>query len=78
MRLPPMMLGSVLFPIGFFLLGWTSKPSIHWFPSTLGLYFVGTSFLLIFQAGINTLIDTYTQWSASAIAANTFMRSLFA
>lgn len=52
MRLPPMMLGSILFPIGFFLMGWTANPSIHWFPCVLGLYFVGTSFLLIFQAGI--------------------------
>jgi MFS transporter, DHA1 family, multidrug resistance protein len=48
-RLPPMMIGSIMFPIGFFLLGWTSDPSIHWFPSVLGLAFVGTSFLLIFQ-----------------------------
>jgi MFS transporter, DHA1 family, multidrug resistance protein len=48
-RLPPMMLGALTFPIGFFLLGWTSNPDIHWFPSVLGLTFVGTSFLLIFQ-----------------------------
>jgi DHA1 family multidrug resistance protein-like MFS transporter len=36
------------------------------------------SFLLIFQAGINYLIDAYTQYSASAVAATTFMRSIFA
>jgi len=78
MRLIPMMLGSITFPIGFFLLGWTSSPSIQWFPSVLGLFFVGMSFLLIFQAGINYLIDAYTKWSASAVPANTFMRSIFA
>lgn len=38
--------------ISFFLLGWASKPSINWFPSVMGLYFIGVSFLLIFQAGI--------------------------
>jgi DHA1 family multidrug resistance protein-like MFS transporter len=38
----------------------------------------GTSFLLIFQAGLNYLIDTYTSKSASAVAANTFLRSIFA
>jgi DHA1 family multidrug resistance protein-like MFS transporter len=48
-RLPPMMLGALAFPIGFFLVAWTSKESIHWFPSVLGLAFVGMSFLLIFQ-----------------------------
>ncbi|WVF66242.1 hypothetical protein IAT40_000982 [Kwoniella sp. CBS 6097] len=75
-RLPPMMLGSILFPIGFFIIGWTSKPTIHWFPSLVGLVFIGMSFLLIFQAGINYLIDAYTKNSASAVAANTFNRSL--
>ncbi|KAK4687592.1 MFS transporter, DHA1 family, multidrug resistance protein, partial [Tremellales sp. Uapishka_1] len=78
MRLPPMMIGSILFPVGFFIVGWTSKASIQWFPSLVGFYFIGTSFLLIFQAGLNYLIDTYTSRSASAVAANTFLRSLFA
>ncbi|KAL7424095.1 hypothetical protein Q5752_001680 [Cryptotrichosporon argae] len=77
-RLPPMMLGSICFPIGFFIVGWTSSPSIHWFPSLVGFVFVGASFLLIFQAGINYLIDGYTVVSASAIAANTFNRSILA
>jgi MFS transporter, DHA1 family, multidrug resistance protein len=48
-RLIPMMVGSISFPIGFFLLGWTARASINWFPSMLGLVFIGTSFLLIFQ-----------------------------
>ncbi|EIM92287.1 MFS general substrate transporter [Stereum hirsutum FP-91666 SS1] len=77
-RLPPMMLGAITFPVGFFLLGWTSDPSINWFPSVLGLAFIGMSFLLIFQAGINYLLDAYTKYAASAVAANTFMRSIFA
>jgi hypothetical protein len=59
-------------------LGWTSDPSINWFPSVLGLYFIGNSFLLIFQGGINYLIDLDPMRAASAVAANTFMRSLFA
>ncbi|WWC67051.1 uncharacterized protein I206_100958 [Kwoniella pini CBS 10737] len=77
-RLPPMMLGSILFPIGFFIIGWTSKPSIHWFPSLIGFVLIGMSFLLIFQAGLNYLIDAYTKNAASAVAANTFNRSIFA
>ena len=35
--------------------GWTSNPSIHWFPSLIGLVLVGMSFLLIFQVGILVL-----------------------
>jgi len=61
-RLPPMMLGSITFPLGFFLLGWTSHPKTFWFPSVVGLFFIGMSFMLIFQAGINYLIDAYTKY----------------
>jgi DHA1 family multidrug resistance protein-like MFS transporter len=51
-----MMLGAITFPIGFFIIGWTSSPSIHWFPGLVGLTLVGMSFLLIFQSGMNYLI----------------------
>lgn len=44
LRLVPMMLGGVTFPIGFFLLGWGPIPV-----QIVGLGFVGVSFLLIFQ-----------------------------
>ncbi|GAA5867110.1 hypothetical protein JCM8547_006242 [Rhodosporidiobolus lusitaniae] len=73
MRLPPMMLGGILFPTGFMLLGWASVAG-----KIVGLGFIGVSFLLIFQSGINYLIDAYTSNAASAVAANTFTRSLFA
>ncbi|KIJ54776.1 hypothetical protein M422DRAFT_221142 [Sphaerobolus stellatus SS14] len=76
-RLPPMMIGSISFPVGFFILGWTSERDIFWFPSLVGLFFIGMSFLLIFQSSINYLLDAYTKWSASSMAANTFMRSAF-
>lgn len=35
------------------------------------------SFLLIFQSGMNYLLDAYTVLSVSAVAANTFQRSIF-
>ncbi|BGO92279.1 hypothetical protein NBRC10512_001176 [Rhodotorula toruloides] len=73
MRLGPMMVGGIVFPVGFFLLGWAPVAG-----KIVGLAFVGVAFLLIFQAGINLLIDAYVQYSASAVAANTFLRSIFA
>ncbi|GAA6064705.1 hypothetical protein JCM10212_001610 [Sporobolomyces blumeae] len=73
MRLPTMAIGSVLFPGGFFLLGWADTAG-----QIVGLWMIGTSFLLIFQSGINYLIDAYTVYSASAVAANTLLRSVFA
>jgi DHA1 family multidrug resistance protein-like MFS transporter len=77
-RLPPMMLGSVLFSSGQFLLGWTSSPRFHWIIPCIGLVMLGTGFFTIFQAALNYLVDTFTSHAASAVAANTFLRSCFA
>jgi len=75
-RLPPMILGGCMFPIGFFWFGWTQHA--HWINQVLAAGLIGCSFLLIFQTGINYLIDVFTVYSASALAANTFIRSIFA
>ncbi|KAH7076216.1 major facilitator superfamily domain-containing protein [Paraphoma chrysanthemicola] len=77
-RLPPMMLGSVLFSAGQFLLGWTADPKFHWIAPCIGLVMMGTGFFTIFQAALNYLVDTFTAYAASAVAANTFLRSCFA
>ncbi|KAL4905873.1 hypothetical protein BDW74DRAFT_152197 [Aspergillus multicolor] len=77
-RLPPMMLGSVFFAGGLFIFGWTSQRDIHWFPSMVGGACMGLGFFTIFQAALNYLIDTFQSVAASAVAANTFLRSVFA
>ncbi|KAI9371207.1 major facilitator superfamily domain-containing protein [Aspergillus egyptiacus] len=77
-RLPPMMLGSVVFASGLFIFGWTGQKSIHWFPSMVGGACMGLGFFTIFQAALNYLIDTFSTVAASAVAANTFLRSVFA
>jgi DHA1 family multidrug resistance protein-like MFS transporter len=77
-RLPPMMLGSVLFSAGQFVMGWTADPKFHWICPCIGLVMLGTGFFTIFQAALNYLVDTFTQYAASAVAANTFLRSCFA
>ncbi|KAF2270016.1 MFS general substrate transporter [Lojkania enalia] len=77
-RLPPMMVGSFLFSGGQFIMGWTSSPDIHWICPCVGLVMNGTGFFTIFQAALNYLVDTFTQYAASAVAANTFLRSCFA
>ncbi|KAL3958065.1 hypothetical protein ACCO45_008643 [Purpureocillium lilacinum] len=77
-RLPPMMLGSVLFSASQFLVGWTADPSIHWIVPCIGLVMLGAGFFTIFQAALNYLVDTFQAYAASAVAANTFLRSCFA
>ncbi|PWY67301.1 MFS multidrug transporter [Aspergillus eucalypticola CBS 122712] len=77
-RLPPMMLGSIVFAAGLFIFAWTSDPHIHWIAPIIGAVCMGFGFFTIFQAALNYLIDTFQKVSASAVAANTFLRSLFA
>ena len=78
-RLPPMMLGSVTFTIGMFWLGWGGAygNKVHWIVPTIGAFFVGNGLMLIFLPCFNYIIDCYLLYAASALAANTFLRSAF-
>ncbi|KAE8384529.1 major facilitator superfamily domain-containing protein [Aspergillus alliaceus] len=73
--LVPMMIASVLLPIGLFWFGWTSSPSISWVPQVIVGVPIGLGILVIFMQGLNYLIDVYMMFANSAIAANTLVRS---
>ncbi|OBT76135.1 hypothetical protein VF21_04855 [Pseudogymnoascus sp. 05NY08] len=76
-RLPTVVIGGVAFAIGLFFFGWTGyTKSIHWIVPTLSGLFTGFGLLTIFLQSFNYLIDAYLMFAASAIAANTFLRSL--
>ncbi|KAB8231992.1 MFS transporter [Aspergillus alliaceus] len=78
-RLPPALIGGVLFAAGLFWFGWTGfTRDIPWIVPTLSGIFTGFGLLAIFIQLFNYLVDTYLTVAASAIAANTFVRSLFA
>ncbi|PYI01088.1 MFS general substrate transporter [Aspergillus sclerotiicarbonarius CBS 121057] len=77
-RLPPMMVGGLVFTGGLFLFGWTSSPKINYWPSLIGIAFTGFGFTTIFQSSMNYLVDTFLRFSASAIAATTLLRSILA
>ncbi|CZT23798.1 related to fluconazole resistance protein [Ramularia collo-cygni] len=77
-RLPPMVVGGVLFTAGLFFFGWTAAPEYHWILPVVAAGLIGAGFNTIFQQCINVLVDTYGLYAASATAANTFLRSLFA
>ena len=48
--------------------------AIHFFRSGL---FIGSGLFLIFLQCLNYIIDSYLMFAASAISANSFLRSLF-
>lgn len=76
-RLPPSILGGLLLPVGLFWFAWTNSPSIHWAVSiSAGIPF-GMGMVLVFLSIFNYLIDSYTIFAASAMAANAVLRSLF-
>jgi Major Facilitator Superfamily len=76
-RLPPSMIGSVFLPIGLFWFAWTNYPSIHWSVSVIGTAPFGFGMVLVFLSIMNYLIDAYTIYAASVLAANSVLRSLF-
>lgn len=74
-RLIPMMIASVLLPVGLFWFGWTSDPNINWAPQVIAGVPIGMGILVIFMQGLNYIIDVYMMFANSAIAANTLIRS---
>lgn len=80
-RLPAMMVGSFFFCGGLFWLGWSGSypETVHWIVPTIGAAFIGLGLITIFLPCINYIIDCYipTYQVASAMAANTLLRSAF-
>lgn len=79
MRLPPVMIGAVIFVIGIFWLGWTGDYPhyIHWIVPVIGAFFIGNGLMLIFLPTMTYLIDCYLYVAATALAGLTFIRSGF-
>ncbi|KAL2037035.1 hypothetical protein N7G274_010162 [Stereocaulon virgatum] len=75
-RLPLMIPGSFLLPIGLFMYGWAADKHVHWLVPIIGTGFVGLGLLATFMPIQLYLVDAFTIYAASAIAANTVLRSL--
>ncbi|KAK6439152.1 hypothetical protein LTR95_004645 [Oleoguttula sp. CCFEE 5521] len=72
------MIGGVSFAVGLFWLAWTGyQGTIHWIVPTLSGVLIGFGIYTVFLQLLNYIIDSYLMFAASAIAANTLLRSLF-
>ena len=76
-RLPPTLIGSICLPIGLFWFAWTNGTEIHWIVSIIGTAPFGFGMVMVFLSIMNYLIDSYTIYAASVLAANSVLRSLF-
>lgn len=75
-RLPPMIPGAVLIPIGLLIYGWTTKFHVHWIVPIMATGLIGVGNLGAFMCISTYLVDAYQIYAASALAANTVIRSL--
>lgn len=76
-RLPPVMLASIAIPIGLFWFAWTNYPWMHFMASIAAGVPFGFGMVLVFLGLMNYLIDSYTIFAASVLAASSVLRSLF-
>ncbi|CAE7203653.1 unnamed protein product [Rhizoctonia solani] len=75
-RLVMACVGAVLLPISMTWFAWTTYPSVHYIvPIIAGVPF-GAGMLFVFTSVISYLIDSYTLYAASALAANAVLRSI--
>ncbi|KAL4895815.1 major facilitator superfamily domain-containing protein [Aspergillus ambiguus] len=76
-RLPPCLIASVTIPVGLFWFAWTNYPSIHWMACIAAGAPFGFGMVLVFLSIMSYLIDAYTIFAASVLAANSVLRSIF-
>ncbi|MCJ1274476.1 hypothetical protein MMC21_002272 [Puttea exsequens] len=75
-RVPLMIPGSFLVPIGLFIYGWTAQYQTHWIGPNVGAAIFAAGVIVGFQCIQTYLVDSYTRYAASAVAAATVLRSL--
>ncbi|KAF2131402.1 MFS general substrate transporter [Dothidotthia symphoricarpi CBS 119687] len=77
MRLPMCIVGGIALPVGLFWFAWTNSPSLPWAASVCAAIPFGFGMVLVFLGIMNYLIDSYTIFAASVLAANGIIRSVF-
>ncbi|KAL1704529.1 major facilitator superfamily domain-containing protein [Schizophyllum commune] len=75
-RVPSLILGSMVIPIGLFWYGWSAEAATHWIVPILGTAVYAFGQMMTFLPIQLYLVDTFT-YAASAVAAATFFRSMF-
>ncbi|KAI1493067.1 major facilitator superfamily transporter [Biscogniauxia mediterranea] len=76
-RLPVVIAGGVSFTCGIFWFGWSGyRADVHWIVPAASGIMTGFGLMAIFLQSLNYLVDAYLMFAASAIAGNTFLRSL--
>ncbi|KAM6482329.1 major facilitator superfamily domain-containing protein [Trichoderma sp. SZMC 28011] len=75
-RVPLLIPGSILLPIGIFIYSWTAEAHTHWIGPNIGAVVFGFGIIIGFQCIQGYMVDSYTRYAASAVGAVTVLRSL--
>ncbi|KAH8766634.1 bicyclomycin resistance protein [Diaporthe sp. PMI_573] len=75
-RLKQLPVGAFLLPGGFFIYGWTAQYHVHWILPIIGTGIIGMGNIIIFMSLQLYLVDAFTIFAASSLAANTVVRSV--
>ncbi|PGH19034.1 hypothetical protein AJ79_00068 [Helicocarpus griseus UAMH5409] len=76
-RLPPAIAGAPLVSVGIFIFAWTTYRHVHWIAPIIGSALFGMGTILVYSGIFTFLVDAYPLYAASALAANSFLRSSF-
>lgn len=75
-RTPLLFIGALLLPVGILIYGWTAEKRVHWIAPNIGVVILCMATIMSFQCIQVYLVDTYTRYAASAMAAAVLLRSL--
>ncbi|KAI7125425.1 MFS general substrate transporter [Hortaea werneckii] len=75
-RLIPLMFTAWTIPVGLFIYGWTAEYHEQWAVPLLGTLLFGVGIIAALICVQQYLIDAFTIYAASAVAANTVLRSI--
>ncbi|XXZ98132.1 Major facilitator superfamily multidrug transporter nag3 [Meyerozyma guilliermondii] len=77
LRLIPMMIACWFIPASLFSFAWSSYPSVSWAGPCFSGFGAGIGFCTLYNPANNYIVDSYQHYAASALAAKTFVRSIW-
>ncbi|KAF2858732.1 MFS general substrate transporter [Piedraia hortae CBS 480.64] len=75
-RIPATIPCAILLPAGLFWYGWSAEARLHWIMPDIGAAMVSAGMIAGYYSIQNYVIDCYTKYAASAVAAITMLRSM--
>ena len=75
-RVPLMIPGALLVPIGLLIYGWCAQEVTHWIGPNVGIAIFSAGTTIATQCQTAYLVDAYPEFTASALAASSIMKDI--